>query len=63
MKTTLILDDDLLERAHEITGTKKRADLVNEALRALIEREAARYLANLAGSMPELADIPRRRPK
>jgi hypothetical protein len=35
--------------------------LLREALKALIEREAARRLAALGGTMPELEDIPRRR--
>jgi len=34
---------------------------VREALKALIERESARRLAALGGSMPGLKPIPRRR--
>jgi hypothetical protein len=36
--------------------------VVRAALEALIQREASRRLARLGGSMPELEDIPRRRP-
>jgi len=61
MRTTLALDDDLVRMAQEFTGVEEKAALVREALRALIERESARRLASLGGSMPELKDIPRRR--
>ncbi len=61
MRTTLALDDDLLRLAQEFTGVEEKTALVREALKALIERESARRLAALGGSMPELNDIPRRR--
>lgn len=61
MRTTLTLDDELLERAAELTGIKEKSALVRAALTALIQREAARRLARLGGSSPDLADIPRRR--
>src|SRR6266545_374978 len=41
MRTTLILDDDLLERARSLTGLKKTA-MVHAGLEALIARESAR---------------------
>lgn len=62
MRTTLALDDDLLAEAQRLTGTKEKSALVRQALGALIERESARRLAQLGGSEPALADIPRRRP-
>ncbi|MGA3332739.1 MAG: type II toxin-antitoxin system VapB family antitoxin [Terracidiphilus sp.] len=61
MRTTIALDDELVERAQEFTGIAERTVLLREALKALIEREAARRLAALGGTMPELEDIPRRR--
>lgn len=45
MRTTLVLDDDLLATAARYTGLKEKSALVREALRALIERESARRLA------------------
>ena len=60
MRTTLALDDDLLEKAQAFTGLKEKSALVREALRALIERESARRLALLGGSEP-LLEIPPRR--
>ena len=61
MRTTLSLDDDLVRTAQEFSGVTEKTALVREALRALIERESARRLAALGGTMPELEDIPRRR--
>lgn len=61
MRTTLALDDDLLERAMALTGIAEKTALVREALKALVERESARRLALLGGSEPDLKDIPRRR--
>jgi Arc/MetJ family transcription regulator len=60
MRTTLALDDDLLTKAQEFTGVKEKSALVREALKALIEREAARRLVQLGGSAPDLL-VPRRR--
>lgn len=63
MRTTLALDDDLIAKAQAYTGLSEKSALVREALKALIQREAARRLANLGGSQPELESIPRRRPE
>ncbi|MEX1165942.1 MAG: type II toxin-antitoxin system VapB family antitoxin [Hydrogenophaga sp.] len=61
MRTTLSLDDELLQQAqHYLSGLDKTA-LVKEALRALVERESARRLALLAGSEPQIQVAPRRR--
>jgi Arc/MetJ family transcription regulator len=62
MRTTLALDDALLEKAVSYTGLHEKTALVREALKALIEREAARRLADLGGSEPHAKPIPRRRP-
>lgn len=61
MRTTLAIDDELLNKAMGLTGLKERTALVREALKALIERESARRLARLGGSEPDLGPVPRRR--
>ncbi|MGA7414874.1 MAG: type II toxin-antitoxin system VapB family antitoxin [Bryobacteraceae bacterium] len=61
MRTTLIIDDELIDRAKRLTGIKEKTALVRAGLEALIAREAARRLAALAGSEPNLRPIPRRR--
>jgi Arc/MetJ family transcription regulator len=62
MRTTLNIDDGLLEDAQRLTGISEKTALVREGLRALIERERARRLASLGGTEPQLKPIPRRRP-
>jgi metal-responsive CopG/Arc/MetJ family transcriptional regulator len=62
MRTTVTLDDQLLDRAASLTGVRERGVLLREALQALIERESARRLARLGGTEPDLAPGPRRRP-
>lgn len=61
MRTTLSIDDALLDRAKALSGLTERSALVRERLKALIERESARRLARLGGSEPDLAPAPRRR--
>jgi Arc/MetJ family transcription regulator len=62
MRTTLALDDKLVAEAQQFTGVREKSALVNQALKALIEREAARRLARLGGTSPQLKAPPRRRP-
>ena len=61
MRTTLIIDDDLVERARKLTGIQEKTSLVREGLQALIAREAARRLAALGGSQPDIEPARRRR--
>jgi Arc/MetJ family transcription regulator len=61
MRTTIAIDDELLRKAQEYTGVKEKTALVREALTALVQREAARRLAAMGGSVPDFPDIPRRR--
>jgi Arc/MetJ family transcription regulator len=60
MRTTVALDDDLV-RVAEFTGVAEKTALIREALKALIERESARRLARMGGTMPKLRSVPRRR--
>ena len=61
MRTTITLDDEMVEKAKSYTGIKETPALIREALKKLIEREAARRLARLGGTMPDLKRIVRRR--
>ena len=60
MRTTITLDDKLLDEAIEATGVKERSQLLHDGLRALIARENARAIIALGGSDPD-AWIPERR--
>ena len=61
MRTTLIIDDNLLERARQATGIQEKTALVRAGLEALIAREAGKRLAALGGTQPKIPDVPRRR--
>lgn len=61
MRTTLIIDEALLERARSLTGIQEKTALVRAGLEALIAREAAKRLAALGGTQPKMANVPRRR--
>jgi Arc/MetJ family transcription regulator len=60
MRTTIMLDDELVAKAQAYTALTDMTSLLHEALKALVERESARQLALLGGSAPEL-DMPVRR--
>ena len=62
MRTTLVLDDELIQKAAEYTGLTEKSALVREGLKALIAREAGRRLVLLGGSDPQAKAPPRRRP-
>ena len=61
MRTTLNIDDALLEQAARLTGTTQKTALVRRGLEALIAQASARRLAALGGSEKRLKPIPRRR--
>ena len=61
MRTTVNLDEALLEQAERATGMTERSALLRAGLIALIERESARRLARLGGTEPRLKPVPRRR--
>jgi Arc/MetJ family transcription regulator len=60
MRTTLILDDRLVEEAQRLSGIDGKSAVVRAGLEALIARESARRLAALGGSDPA-AEAGRRR--
>ena len=61
MRTTLNIDQELLQRARRLTGIGEKTALVRAGLEALVAREAARRLAALSGTESELRPVPRRR--
>lgn len=60
MRTTINLDETLLDEARRLTGVTERTELVREGLRALIAREKAQRLARLGGTERRI-EAPRRR--
>lgn len=63
MRTTITLDDELLADAKDYTGLTETSAIIRLALKALVEREAARRLSLLGGTAPGLKSIPRRKSK
>lgn len=61
MRTTLNIDDRLMQQAAQLTGVQEKTHLVRLGLEALISREAAKRLAKLGGSDPHVKAIRRRR--
>lgn len=62
MRTTLNIDDQLLQEALRLTGLQEKTAVVHAGLEALIARESARRLALLGGTQKALQRVPRRRP-
>jgi Arc/MetJ family transcription regulator len=61
MRTTLNIEDELLDKAAKLTGIEEKTSLVRLGLEALIARESSKRLAQLGGSEKKLTRIPRRR--
>jgi Arc/MetJ family transcription regulator len=61
MKTTLNIDDQILDKASKLTGIREKTSLVRLGLQALIAQESSKRLARLAGTEKNLRSIPRRR--
>lgn len=61
MRTTIKLDDELLAKAQRYTGITEKSEIVREALRALVQREASRRMILMGGSDPDATAGPRRR--
>jgi len=64
MRTTVTIDDDLYEKALEVADPgMDKADIFREAMKTFVRIQAAKRLAVLGGSMPDMQDVPRRREK
>ncbi len=62
MRTTITLDDKMVEDLRESTGIRETSALVRQAMIEMRQRVAAERLAALGGTMPNLKAPPRRRP-
>jgi len=61
MRTTLNIDDQILEKASQLTGITEKTALVRLGLEALVARESSKRLSQLGGTERNLRPIPRRR--
>lgn len=63
MRTTVTIDDTLYQQALALADANmEKSDLFKEAIKTFIRVQAAKRLAALAGTMPDMLDIPRRQP-
>jgi Arc/MetJ family transcription regulator len=60
MRTTLNIEDALIEKASKLTGIIEKTALVRKGLETLISLESSRRLAELGGTEKKI-DVPRRR--
>jgi len=51
MRTNIILDDDLIQRARQLTGIKTKREVVQEALRILIQLREQTDVRKLRGKL------------
>ena len=57
-RTNIVLDDDLIKRAMQISGAKTKRQAVDRALRELVARGSVyRALRKLKGKMPWDGDV------
>ena len=61
MRTTLNIEDQLIQKATKLTGVTEKTSLVRMGLEALIAQETAKRLAKLGGTEKNITAIPRRR--
>lgn len=61
MRTTVSIDDDLYEKAIDLSGKNLKGNkLFEEAIKTYVRVESAKRLATLGGSAPDMKNIPRR---
>ena len=60
MRTTLNIENSLIDKASRMTGIKEKTKLVKLGLEALIARESGKRLAKLGGTEKQIKSIPRR---
>lgn len=61
MRTTVTIDDTLYEEALQVAEPgMDKADLIREAIKTYVRVQAAKRLASLGATMPDMPDIPRR---
>jgi Arc/MetJ family transcription regulator len=61
MRTTLDLNEELIEKARKLTNIHEKTALIHEALRSLIARSAQGELAQMHGLDKKLKPVPRRK--
>ena len=62
MRTTVTIDDELYQKALAMADPDMdKSELFREAIKTFVRTQAAKRLAMLGGSLPDMKDIPRRK--
>lgn len=62
MRTTVTIDDTLYQKALDMADPDMdKTEIFREAMKTFVRIQAAKRLAALGGTMPDMADIPRER--
>jgi len=57
MRTNIVIDDELIERARKITGLKTKREIIHEALRTLIRTREQAQIRKLRGKLDWEGDL------
>lgn len=62
MRTTVTIDDELYKQALEMAEPgMDKSDLFREAVKTFVRVQAAKRLAALGGTQPDMQEVPRQR--
>jgi len=61
MRTNVILNDELIRKAQQLTGIKTKKDVIHEALVTLIRMREQAQVRALRGKLPWDGDLNRQR--
>lgn len=56
-RTVIDIDEEVLKRAKELTGLRKKVDVVNFALRKLVEQQEIEQILELEGKVTWEGDL------
>jgi Arc/MetJ family transcription regulator len=57
MRTNIVLDEDLIDRARRLTGIKTKKQVIHEALRLLIQLREQEQVRSLRGKLHWEGDL------
>lgn len=57
MRTNIVLDDELVKRAQRLTGIKTKRELINKALRTLVQLQEQAEMLSLRGQLHWEGDL------
>jgi len=60
-RTVIDIEDDLLKRAQKLTGIRKKVDIVNYAIRRLVEQKEIEKILELRGKVKWEGNLERMR--